>query len=162
MSEQLVTIVVNRANRNINISISKAGQSPFPVGSAGQFLTLDSFLVPTFATLTTLNIADSLNKRFVTDAILATLTAISGVNTGDETGATIKTKLGAATTALSGYLTATDWNTFNNKQSALGFTPYNSTNPSNYISAITKAMVEAVLTGLISQRIEFPNVRISS
>ena len=150
MSEQLVTIVVNRANRNINISISKAGQSPFPVGSAGQFLTLDSFLVPTFATLTTLNIADSLNKRFVTDAILATLTAISGVNTGDETGATIKTKLGAATTALSGYLTATDWNTFNNKQSALGFTPYNSTNPSNYISAITKAMVEAVLTGLIS------------
>jgi len=29
----------------------------------------------------------------------------------------------AATTALNGYLTSTDWNTFNGKQTALGFTP---------------------------------------
>jgi hypothetical protein len=39
-----------------------------------------------------------------------------------------------------GALSAADWTTFNNKQAALGFTPYNATNPSGYIalaSAIT-------------------------
>lgn len=48
--------------------------------------------------------------------------------------------MAAATTSVNGYLTSTDWNTFNGKQAALGFTPYNSTNPNNYIalaSAIT-------------------------
>lgn len=33
---------------------------------------------------------------------------------------------------------------------ALGYTPYNSTNPNGYISSITKAMVEGVLTGNIT------------
>ena len=33
---------------------------------------------------------------------------------------------------------------------ALGYTPYNSTNPDGYINGITKTMVEAVLTGNIS------------
>lgn len=43
----------------------------------------------------------------------------SGTNTGDETNATIKTKLGAATSLVDGYLTSTDWSTFNGKQAAL-------------------------------------------
>ena len=55
-------------------------------------------------------------------------TNLSGTNTGDETTATIKTKLGTATTSTDGYLTSTDWNTFNNKQNALGFTPENVAN----------------------------------
>jgi hypothetical protein len=50
------------------------------------------------------------------------LDAVSGVNTGDETQATIKTKLGAAASGVDGYLTGTDWLTFNGKQAALGFT----------------------------------------
>jgi hypothetical protein len=50
-------------------------------------------------------------------AVSSTLTAsnLSGTNTGDETQATIKSKLGAATTSVDGYLTSTDWTTFNNK-----------------------------------------------
>jgi hypothetical protein len=40
-----------------------------------------------------------------------------------------------ASTSTNGYLTAADWNTFNGKQAALGFTPYNSTNPAGYITA---------------------------
>jgi hypothetical protein len=48
-----------------------------------------------------------------------TATNLSGTNTGDETTATIKTKLGAATTSTDGYLTSSDWNTFNNKQTNL-------------------------------------------
>jgi hypothetical protein len=39
----------------------------------------------------------------------------SNTNTGDETNATIKSKLGIATTSVDGYLTSTDWTTFNNK-----------------------------------------------
>ena len=38
-----------------------------------------------------------------------------------------------ASTSTTGAVSSTDWNNFNGKQSALGFTPYNSTNPSNYI-----------------------------
>lgn len=48
--------------------------------------------------------------------------ALSGSNTGDETQSTIKTKLGAAATGADGYLSSVDWNTFNGKQAALGFT----------------------------------------
>ncbi|WP_288983371.1 hypothetical protein [uncultured Flavobacterium sp.] len=51
-----------------------------------------------------------------TTAEKSKLGAISGTNTGDETQATIKTKLGAATALVDGYLTSTDWNTFNGKQ----------------------------------------------
>ena len=69
--------------------------------------------------VTTADIADSTNKRYVTDANLTTIGNQSGTNTGDETTATIKTKLGAATTSVDGYLTSTDWTTFNAKQNAL-------------------------------------------
>jgi len=47
--------------------------------------------------LTTADIADSLNKRYVTDANLTTIGNQSGTNTGDETTATIKSKLGITT-----------------------------------------------------------------
>ena len=36
--------------------------------------------------------------------------------------------MAAATTSVDGYLTSTNWNTFNGKQAALGFTPENSAN----------------------------------
>lgn len=45
--------------------------------------------------------------------------ALSGSNTGDETTSTIQSKLGTASTSADGYLTSTDWNTFNGKQSAI-------------------------------------------
>lgn len=59
--------------------------------------------------------------------------------------------IGQATTSTNGYLTSTDWNTFNNKQAALGFTPYNATNPSNYISTISGIAAGGDLSGT------FPN-----
>lgn len=49
------------------------------------------------------------------------LDTVTGANTGDETGTTIKTKLGAANTSSAGYLTSKDWNTFNNKQPLITF-----------------------------------------
>jgi len=53
---------------------------------------------------------------------------LSGTNTGDETTLSIKTKLGQASSTTDGYLTSADWNTFNNKQNALGYTPENIAN----------------------------------
>jgi len=44
---------------------------------------------------------------------------LSGSNTGDETKSSIETKLGAATSSNDGYLTSTNWSTFNAKQPAL-------------------------------------------
>ena len=66
---------------------------------------------------------------------LGTVTSVTGtapvVSSG---GTTPAISMAAATTAVNGYLTSTDWNTFNGKQAALGFTPYNSTNPAGYTS----------------------------
>lgn len=47
--------------------------------------TINSQALSGNITLTTANIADSLNKRYVTDANLTTLAATSGTNTGDQT-----------------------------------------------------------------------------
>lgn len=70
-------------------------------------------------TTTTLNINSSTNKRFVTDAQLTVIGNTSNTNTGDETTATIKTKLGTSSSTTDGYLTSTDWNTFNGKEPAI-------------------------------------------
>ncbi len=45
-----------------------------------------------------------------------TASNLSGTNTGDETDTSIKTKIGVATSSNSGYLSSTDWSTFNNKE----------------------------------------------
>ena len=58
-------------------------------------------------------------------------------------GTTPVISMAAATPSVNGYLTSTDWNTFNGKQAALGFTPYNATNPSGYQTA---AQVAAAVT----------------
>jgi hypothetical protein len=72
--------------------------------------------------LTTDSVAASTDKNYVTDAQQVVIGNTSGTNTGDETQATIQSKLGTASTSTSGYLTSTDWNTFNGKQDALTLT----------------------------------------
>lgn len=54
-------------------------------------------LVTAGADATTADIADSTNKRYVTDAQLTVIGNTSGTNTGDETVTTIKSKLGITT-----------------------------------------------------------------
>ena len=61
-------------------------------------------------TTTTANITDSTDKRFVTNAQKTVLSNTSGTNTGDETNQTIKTKLGAVSPTVDGYLTFTQYN----------------------------------------------------
>lgn len=81
------------------------------------------------------------------------ITTLSGSNTGDETQATIKSKLGASTTSTDGYLSSTDWNTFNGKQNALGYTPENVANKQTDLTASSTKYptVDAVNTGLATK-----------
>lgn len=72
-------------------------------------------LVTAGADATTADISDSSNRRYVTDAQLVVIGNTTGTNSGDETQSTIKTKLGVASTGVDGYLSGTDWTTFNNK-----------------------------------------------
>jgi hypothetical protein len=67
-------------------------------GATKTKITYDAIgLVTNGADATTADIADSTNKRYVTDANLTTIGNQSGTNTGDETTSTIKTKLGITT-----------------------------------------------------------------
>ena len=77
----------------------------------------------------------------------------SGTNTGDVTlvnnvnGLTISGQaltMALASGSATGTLSATDWTTFNSKQAALGFTPYNATNPAGYMASTT------VLSGFVA------------
>lgn len=70
---------------------------------------------PLYLSSSAVEIASGLN-------VIGSLTAsnVSGSNTGDETKASIETKLGAASASNSGYLTSSDWSTFNNKIAGTG------------------------------------------
>lgn len=99
-------------------------------------------LVTSGADATTADIADSTNKRYVTDAQLTVISNTSGTNTGDQDLSTLALKattisttapltgggdlttnrtlsISAATTLVDGYLTSTDWTTFNNKEPSI-------------------------------------------
>ena len=65
---------------------------------------------------------------------ISALNAVSGTNSGDETLTSIKTKLGAASSSNSGYLTNIDFSNFDGKQNALGYTPWWSSNHPTTIS----------------------------
>jgi len=61
----------------------------------------------------------------------------SAVTIGTGNGLSLSTQilsLGLSSASANGALSSIDWNTFNNKQNALGFTPYNATNPNGYTS----------------------------
>jgi len=83
-----ITRTINGKNLSANVTLNS-----LDVG-LGNVTNLD--------TSTTSNITDSLNKRFVTDALLSDIThsnrtaldLVTNTNTGDETNSTIKTKLG--------------------------------------------------------------------
>ena len=84
-------------------------------GLASDYFAGDKSIKP----LVTSNVAESVDKRFITDAQRTLLQNTSGSNSGDETANSIKTKLGIASASQDGYLTSTNFNTFNNKENAL-------------------------------------------
>jgi hypothetical protein len=131
------------------------------VGATNTKITYDSKgLVTSGTNATTADIADTTNKRYTTDAQQTILGNTSNTNSGDETTGTIQTKLGVATTASDGYLTAADWNTFYGKQASLGYTPVNkagdtmssylilNADPTASLGAATKQYVDNLASGI--------------
>lgn len=72
------------------------------------------------------------NGSNIATGVLPTLSATPGTFTFSNTGVLT---LPNATTALRGLLSSTDWNTFNGKQSALGFTPEDVANKATDLSS---------------------------
>ena len=70
-------------------------------------------------TWTSDDISEWSTNLFMTTTERSKLSNQSWVNTWDETQTTIKNKLWQASTSTDGYLTSTDWNTFNWKQDAI-------------------------------------------
>ena len=139
----------------------KVDENTSITGATKTKITYDSKgLVTSGEDATTADISDSTDKRYVTDAQQTVITNTSGTNSGDETTSTIKTKLGAASSLQDGYLTSTDWTTFNSKQSALGYTPEDVANKSTSTSLGTSdtlypsqnAVKSYVDTGLASKQ----------
>ena len=82
-------------------------------------LTADvDYLTPSTAS-ETYEIKKGANDFYVTNDEKIKLSNTSGVNTGDETNSTIKTKLGVASASNDGYLSKEDYTTLNDKQDKL-------------------------------------------
>jgi len=75
----------------------------------------------------------------IVNAVGTTGTDVSFSVATPTTVPTFTLNLPSASVTNRGLLTAADWATFNGKQAALGFTPYNATNPAGYISSVTWA-----------------------
>ena len=112
--------------------------------------TINSHPLISNITLTTADIADSTDKRYITDVQKLALGSFSGVNTGDETTSTIKTKLGIST--LSGSNTGDQTNISGN--AATVTTNANLTGDvtsiGNVTTLINSAVINKVLTGYTS------------
>ena len=79
-----------------NKPVSTATQTALN-GKVGTGTTVNTYPLSSNVTLTTSDVADSTDKRYVTDAQRTVIGNTSGANTGDETLSTIKTKLGITT-----------------------------------------------------------------
>jgi len=89
------------------------GMTAGQVGLGSVDNTSDAAKPVSVAQQTALNLKANLSGATFTGAVAAT--NLAGSNTGDETAATIKSKLGAATASADGYLTSVNWAAFNGK-----------------------------------------------
>lgn len=114
VENRVVTAALNLKANDADISV---------VGKTNDFNDLDN--IPNIPdslddlTGTSDDITEWSTHLFLTTAERTKLANTTGVNTGDETNASIMSKLGAASATTNGYLTVADWNTFNNKQWAI-------------------------------------------
>jgi hypothetical protein len=124
---ELITLTATEDNTlvTINVNIGEGGG-----GGGGGATNLGYTPSPTNGIVTsntgtdaTIPLADGTNAGLLKPSKYTVLENTSNTNSGDETNATIKSKLGQASTSTDGWLNSTDWNTFNSKQASLGYTP---------------------------------------
>lgn len=109
------------------------------------------------STQTSDNITQGSTNLFLTSAERTKLSNTSGTNTWDETTATIKTKLGAASASADWYLKKEDFATFNGKQDALATqTAYTSKGTASKVPQITTNTLGQV-TWITEVSISYPS-----
>jgi hypothetical protein len=115
--------------------VASTGRTSLGGTTIGQSMfTLTNPSAITFPRFNADNTVSALTAANFRSAIGAgTVTTVNAASTSgnpisiDNNTTTPTIELLSATSARNGYLTSTDWTTFNNKQAALGFTPANST-----------------------------------
>ena len=113
-------ITINGQPLSANVILAKSDVSLSNVDNVSDINKPVSTAVQTLLTTKVDKITGKgLSTNDYTTVEQAKLAVTSGVNAGDETSATIKTKLGAATSITDGYLAQSDFTTFSNKQAAL-------------------------------------------
>lgn len=71
---------------------------------------------------TTDNLSEGLTHKYFSNSLARSAISVSGSSLGYNSGTGVISII-TANTSQAGIISSTDWNTFNNKQSALGFTP---------------------------------------
>lgn len=123
ITDAQVTVINNQSGINTGDETATTIKAALGITLLSGDNTGDQSLAGLVPTTTTVN-SKALSTNIVLDKTDIGLSNVpnltfSGSNTGDETTATIKTKLGSATTIADGYLQATDYNVFNGKQATL-------------------------------------------
>jgi hypothetical protein len=104
------------------------GKEPtISAGTSGKYWRGDK----TWQTLNTLAVTENTNLYYTDARSRAALSNTAPITYSSTTGAIGITQ---ATTSTDGYLSSTDWNTFNNKQAALGYTPLRAGTASVYLT----------------------------
>lgn len=111
-SVTISSFVYNGGTGDLTITLSSGAtlQVTIPLGLS--VADANDLIADALATLTTANIPPSADRNYVTDAQLTVVGNTSGTNSGDETQASIKTKLGAASSIADGYITAANFTSF--------------------------------------------------
>jgi len=116
---------------------------PTQAGNEGRFLTTNGSVV---------SWGVDIGPGTVTSVAALTIgsigTDVNSAVTNSTTTPTITLNLPTASATNRGVLNSLDWTTFNNKQSALGFTPYSDANPAGYTTNIGTVTSVATGTGL--------------
>ena len=124
-------LTLNTVNSNVGTYGSGYNVPTVTVNSKGLVTAVSSTAIPTVSTSVSglLTAADKIKLDSLSAGANGTITAVTASAPLNATaGLAPNISIANATTAADGYLSSADWNTFNNKQPALGFTPENSAN----------------------------------
>lgn len=141
----------NSGDQTITLTgdVTGSGTGSFAATISNNSVTLAKMDTMATASFLGRNTAGTGNVEVLSVATVSSMLSLSGTNSGDETTSSIKTKLGAATTSTDGYLTSTDWNTFNSKEPAL--TKGNLTESTSSVLTITGGSNAIIGSGLTIQ-----------
>lgn len=141
----------NTGDQTITLTgdVTGSGTGSFAATIANNAVTLGKMATMATASFLGRNTAGTGNVEVLSVATVSTMLSLSGTNSGDETTSSIKTKLGVASSGVDGYLSGTDWTTFNSKEPAV--TKGNLTESTSSVLTITGGSSSVIGSGVTIQ-----------